>query len=251
MADITSQKKCSNKRCAIRKSESGNVLFLILIAVALFAALSYAVTSSTRSGGGDAASETNLVNSSAITQYPASVRTAIIRMIVSNGISDIDLWFDRPPYTNITAGEEFQVVFHPSGGGATYAEAPPDVMDPAGTNPDGEWFFNMDFEVENIATSENNTAGNEIIAFLPDIRRAICERINSELGITGIPDITPTLALNVNKNDGEPISTVNPAANMIGSSNMGAGAAELDGQAFGCFENGNGEYVYYHVLVER
>ena len=70
-----------------RKSESGNVLFLILIAVALFAALSYAVTQSSRSGSSDASSEKSLVSSSVLTEYPAGVRTAIMRMIVSSSIT--------------------------------------------------------------------------------------------------------------------------------------------------------------------
>ena len=66
-----------------RSGERGNVLFLILIAVALFAALSYAVTQSTRSGSGDASGETNLISSAQLTQYPAGIRTSIVRMIIA------------------------------------------------------------------------------------------------------------------------------------------------------------------------
>ena len=76
-------------------AQEGNVLFLILIAVALFAALSYAVTQSSRSGGGDT-SETTLINTAQITQYPASVRTSIIRMLVSGNVAADELLFVIP-----------------------------------------------------------------------------------------------------------------------------------------------------------
>ena len=72
------------------------MLFLILIAVALFAALSYAVTQSSRSGSGDANSEKSLVSGAEVTQYPAGVRTAIVRMVISNNISVDQLYFDDP-----------------------------------------------------------------------------------------------------------------------------------------------------------
>src|SRR5690606_2698113 len=89
-----------------REAESGNVLFLILIAVALFAALSYAVTQSTRSGGGDASGETNLISSAQVTQYPASVRTSLVRMIIGGKSIDTPITFNTPSdFGTLTAGQ--------------------------------------------------------------------------------------------------------------------------------------------------
>ena len=135
-----------NKLNFDRKGERGNVLFLILIAVALFAALSYAVTQSSRSGGGDAGSETSLINSAAITQYPASIRTSILRMVVSSGVQPEELLFDPPPYTNLeTNSVEEQGVFYPGvGGGATFAKAPGDVI-ASDSARDGTWYLMVTF----------------------------------------------------------------------------------------------------------
>src|SRR5690606_14672174 len=111
------------KNCKAQ-SESGNVLFLILIAVVLFAALSYAVTQSTRSGGGGASQETSLISSANVTQYPASIRTAILRMIVSKNTDADVLAFDPPAdfatFCDVSLANAAVCVFHPDGGAALY-----------------------------------------------------------------------------------------------------------------------------------
>ncbi len=241
-----------------RINESGNVLFLILIAVALFAALSYAVTSSSRSGGGDAASESNLINSAQITQYPASVRTAIVRMII-NGTDVTGLEFNVPSAFG-TLSSTAVGVFHPSGGGATFVSAPPDVLaNPSSQQP---WLFNSRYQIENIGTTPADNTGNDVIAFLPGIATAICARLNTELGISGGTDAdtngVPTAVV--------AIANVPTAAMNQIDSNSGIGAynaafeigGAFSGQPFGCadFNDGTpgtaaGDLVYYHVLVER
>ncbi len=242
-----------------RQGERGNVLFLILIAVALFAALSYAVTSSSRSGGGDASSETNLISSAQITQYPAAVRTSIVRMIIG-GAQVTDLEFNPPSdFANLSdsgGGAKGFGVFHPDGGGATYATIPPDVMADA---QQGTWTFNGDFEVVNIGVSTaTNAAGNDIIAFLPGVKESICNRINQELGIANTPIVTATVA---GVDPGTPgymrmmdNATKIPASEIVIGTGGAAGTnmADLDGQPYGCFRNtASGEFVYYHVIVER
>ena len=244
-----------------RKSERGNVLFLILIAVVLFAALSYAVTQSSRSGGGGTDGEANLVNSAQITQYPASVRTAIVRMIIG-GTDVTQMNFDPPSQFGTTCNAASTAcVFHPGGGGATRVTAPPEIMS-AGTQ--GVWIFSSAYDIENIGTTTATNGSNDIIAFLPGVSQSICERLNTELGVSAGTDADGD---NV-PDAGIALGNVPTPADEMDNDNLGIGPAalgaaqrllnNLSGQPFGCadFDSGNdqaddSDLVYFHVLVER
>lgn len=233
------------KSKAFFKQKDGNVLFLILIAVALFAALSYAVTSSTRTGGGSADSETNLISSAQITQYPSAVSTAVVRMIISGSTAE-EIRFNRPSeYDDLDTNDIG--VFHPDGGSATYIPAPADVM--VGTDA-GQWVFNADMEIPDIGLS--GVGGNDIIAYLIGIRQAICRKINEEHGLgTTIPVLTADRAAQYGERMFDDGSTdyMFPTVDVP---DIDDGANSFDGQPFGCFQNaGGGDYVYYHVIVER
>lgn len=241
-----------------RYKEEGNVLFLILIAVALFAALSYAVTQSTRSGSGDASSETNLISSSTLTQYPAGIRTALVRMIIANGRTVDDFEFNSPSDFGDCTGAggtpaTFRnCVFHPAGGGSTYQLAPADVM--ADGNA-GQWYYNGNFEVPNLGTAGDG--GNELIAFLPGVSQGICRKLNEEYGLpydtstaAGIPDFDGTDA-----NYTESQDTDNPGMPTGDQEDIDNATSDFDGQPFGCFFDtsmpADDQYIYYHVLIER
>lgn len=236
-----------------RLSESGNVLFLILIAVALFAALSYAVTQSTRTGGtGD--SETSLITSAQLTQYPATIRTSVVRMIIG-GLDIENLEFNAPQeFSNLQSNAVG--VFHPAGGAATYATAPGEMM--ADGNA-GTWVFNAENEIFYLGTTNEASAGTplsttvDLVAFLPGITQTLCSRVNDELGITGIPvetgiDVTENLV----NSDGTSSGHTDFCEGGCGAT-IGQDVAALDAQPFGCFEltASSGNYVYFHVLVER
>lgn len=250
--------------CKGRKGERGNILFLILIAVALFAALSYAVTQSSRSGSGNASSETNLVDSATITQYPASVRTSIIKMMVEDSVNVADMEFNTPSDfshggviddTSLTNASVKQAVFYPAGtttgtggGGATYENVGGNLMD---NGSEGTWHFNESFNIPGVGSS-----ANDLIAFVSGIKKSVCSKIDEQLGIgSTIPTVAAAVNVAVDQlSDGT--SQTNPAivpsvpvtpADIIDTGNA------LHGQGFGCFENGTGSgtYVYYHVLVDQ
>lgn len=225
--------------------QSGNVLFLILIAVALFAALSYAVTSSTRNTGDTG--ETVLISSAQITQYPTSLNPAIVRMLVS-GISIEEIRFNRPSDDEFDNLDSTEIgVFHPDGGGATYNPAPKDVM--VDGKP-GDWVFNAEMEVPDIGLS--GLRGNDVIAYLVGIKKTICMKINEEYGIgKTIPELDGSHSAEYETrmyDDG----TTDYEIPSVDVSDIDDGAGSFDGQPFGCFQDGGGgDYVYYHVILER
>ena len=229
----------------IKNQESGNVLFLILIAVALFAALSYAVTSSTRSQG-DSGKEGTLITSAAITQYPSSVIIDLRRMIFS-GVSADEVRFNKPADFDKLDSPELGV-FHPSGGSATYVPAAADAMQ---NDKAGEWTFNAEMEVPDISTT--NEGSNDIIAYLVGIKKSVCSKINLEYGLGAtVPVLNGDRSSLYTKNmvDDGVNDYVMPTGDVP---DIDDGSGAFNGQPFGCFQNGGGDptYVYYHVVVER
>lgn len=242
------------KKCNYAMKDEGNVLFLILIAVALFAALSYAVTSSTRSGG-NASSETTLISTAQITQFPASIGMAVVRMTMTGtGVDEVR--FNTPPdFGNLPPLALATGVFHPLGGGATAVKAPGDIMTSGAAT---DWVFNADLEIPEIGLG--GAGGNDLIAYLIGVKQGICDKLNVEYGVTavgdGIPitaDLSASYAVSMVDPDGAGVgdytfqTTDMPDIDDVPVGNVFAG------QPFGCFENvaASGVYVYYHIVSER
>ncbi|MCM2343576.1 MAG: hypothetical protein NDJ24_03370 [Alphaproteobacteria bacterium] len=228
-----------------RSGEEGNVLFLILVAVVLFAALSYAVTRTSSNNSGTVDNEKDKIAAAQMIQYPAGLRSTILRMEIG-GTSAEDLRFDSPAdFTNLS--NLSVLVFHPQGGGGTFVQSPPDLM--AG-EVSGNWYFNAEFEIENLGLNHGGQdIGNDIVAFLPGVKRGICMSVNEDLGVGSIPQVSADVsgAYMMQMIDGYSF----PAGEVILGTAGANGSDLLTGQPFGCFQNSTGEYVYYHVLADR
>jgi hypothetical protein len=244
------------------KHQKGNVLFLILIAVALFAALSYAVTQSSRSGG-DASKETNVINTASLTQYPNSVRTSVLRLIIA-GVDPLDIQFNKPDEFDTGTNPGIipsRAVFHPQGGAATYQQIPANITSGGAAI---DWRFNANFEVPLLGLSQASSGnGNELIAFAYGVSQSICGRVNKELhNDDTIPVTSTTLAeaadgSGTGINNSRTATTASPQTPAVPTSETvltsTGGTNWFSNKAFGCFANGsaNGPYVFYYVLAER
>lgn len=219
----------------IIKQERGNALFLILIAVALFAALSYAVTTSGR-GSGNIDREQALIAASQVTQFPAAIRTAVTRMVITGTLATaVD--FTTTPSASDTAD-----VFGAAGGGVVQQDVPANV---GGSAPAWNYLHanhgTDGWYIAGIGT-DATTSGRDVIVALSDISNAVCGTINRGLGITG----------NI-LNEG---TTVTYAAGTNGVNGLASSASTFfaynaDPQPFACVQNNSTHYVYYHAIVEQ
>lgn len=234
----------------MKSSQRGNVLFLILIAVALFAALSYAVTKST-SGGGNAQQENDALRAAEIVQYASNVKISIDRMRIVGSCSDTQISFLNSVaagYTNGSAPADNSChVFHGDGGGVSW-QTPS-----SGINDGSDWLFLGGPQVHGVGKTDFDTASSELAMLLFNLNEGICNKINSGLGHSfSTPPVDGSNYGIVTKFTGS--YTVGENINGIpGSSNPSPCPGGVCGIRSACFleEGGLERYIYYHVLIER
>lgn len=232
-----------------RSSESGNVLFYILIAVVLLAALSYAISESTRGNVQQLSEDRARIYAAEILEYANVVSNAVSQLRL-RGVDDDELCFDDPAwgasnYNHGGCADDINRLFHPDGAGMTWSRPPEDAMadSPA---PDNLWHFYGDNEVDDVGETCGAAACADLILVVDELAEQTCIQINELLSITNPGGVPPT---DTDIGETRFIGAFG-SARVIGDE---AGGANFRGRTAACFQRtaAPAEYTFYRVLIAR
>lgn len=204
----------------------GNVLFFILIAVALFAALSYAVSNSFRGGTGTITTEQARVSAGELLRSMGDIRQGYQYLWVQQGCSLDDIDFTNPATTPFDCD-----MFHPQGAGVAY---PNNLATYQTTGGSGLYTF---YYVGNAPSSGYGvdglgTSADDHMVVLEDVTVEICQAVNKMLDYDNFLD---------DKVDTDAGNTA-----IMGDIND-----EFDGQIAGCRRLGaSGQYDVFYVMQD-
>ena len=176
-----------------REACNGNVLFIILLGVVLFAGLNFTILRSQKSSSDSGSFEQYTVHASKIIRYGAEVKRAT-DLILTNGNSESDLSYAHPDadaaYGTYGTTPETEA-FHPNGGGAAYLIPNPKWLDQSqsGQAVYGQWVVSGRNSVRGVGTPTQDTCASmptaaeknkcaDLVLFLPYIKRDLCIAIN-------------------------------------------------------------------------
>ena len=156
---------------------SGNALIYVLIAIALFGALSFTLSRQTANNQEAVTMAAEEVELSAVRvlTYSAQVENVINQMLFIGSQYD-DLDFVRPGEASFDTQPLSDKVFHPSGGGLTGKALESKVVAQIDNNPPAGWYLGRFNNVEWSDTSEE-----DVILVAHQIRQDICSYINGTL----------------------------------------------------------------------
>jgi len=166
--------------------EAGNALIYVLIAIALFAALSFTLSRNTDTGEAGALSDQRAeLYATQIISYAAQAKSAVDQMMFSGArINQLD--FTDPSDAGFNSGTQkarTNRVFHPEGGGLVKGRLPSDAIDQSTTDPVAGWYLGRFNNVEWTAG-----AGDDVILIAYQIHQSVCEKINEKInGSAAIP----------------------------------------------------------------
>tara|TARA_B100000378_G_scaffold276927_1_gene275904 strand:- start:1255 stop:1941 length:687 start_codon:yes stop_codon:yes gene_type:complete len=222
------------------RANQGNVLFIILIAIVLFASLTYAVTRTTQTGS-NIDSEQNVLAVGEVLQYASSLRTAVAQIIAFQPNFDIDtLSFENDAdadYDNANCTDGSCKVFDPAGGGLNWNTSPPQ-----GINDGSSYVYSVRNRIEGVGSDSPSGLSTDLALLLPNVTQAACEAFNEALRLD-IPSIPQ-----------EEDNTIGTSKYAGGSWPYGGGTYMsftddvIWGEKAACFELSAGTYYFYAVI---
>jgi hypothetical protein len=221
------------------QKEDGNVLIIILLAVALIGALTAAIQGSQQKNS-NIDKETLILNVTQVQNYATELENGI-SYIMQNGISESDFRFSHPDansdYGNlITDTDKRDQMFHRDGGNAQY-RTPPKAI-----NDGSSWEF-----YGNTALPQAGSDAAELIAVLPNVTSDFCDTANEMIGISGRPKDSST-CINTGSS-----ARFSDSAQFSSSPNTTTEASfTIKPATRGCIECiSDGSLHYFHVLIAR
>lgn len=167
--------------CVSRPKERGNILFMVLIAIALIGILTAVISQSSDGEKAGIDGETLTIRASETQRYASELERGI-GYIMQHGISESDIRFAIPTDTaNATGYGDLAAdatpkdqMFHPDGGAANYRDPPSDVQLTA-----APWEFYGGTRIPGAGTNKA-----DLIAVLPNVTLQFCQKINALNGQT-------------------------------------------------------------------
>ena len=218
---------------------SGNVIWIILIAVSLFALLTYAVTKGGRQEQSSLTKEQAGLVAAEIVQHASDIKIAVNRIMLYSGGDDTVISFAHPS-ANATYGTYGTTpkneIFNPAGGNAVW-QSPP-----SGANDGSAYEFMGRLKITGVGSGAA-AAGAELTVNLFALTASVCEEINKTLGHTwtSIPVNAGT------------ITTTRFAGTYTDGDTVVGTSSELTGKFSFCFREGAGgqRYIFTYVLRAR
>ncbi len=179
MQILSMQSFTNSQKDKPRQRERGNILFMILIAIVLIGALTVAIQSSSQPDGANINDETLLIRATEVQRYASELERAVT-FILQDGKSESDIRFAHPSanadYGDLpTDTDPTDQVFSRDGGGANYRAPPEDI------NDGSAWEFYAGTHIPGVGRADRA----ELVAVLPHVTQAFCDKINEINGQTG------------------------------------------------------------------
>ncbi|MEM6811267.1 MAG: hypothetical protein AAF549_02250 [Pseudomonadota bacterium] len=224
-------------------TESGNILFYILIAVVLLAALTYAVSNSTRTNTSTISIQQAKIAAQELTEYGQILTEAVSKLLLRK-CRDDDISFEHPDlsdeYDNFGAPDDNRChVFQTNGGNVNLLEIQPNWIDPDARNLPSYQVPLFSGSHCVIGSGEEECREPELTVLVGYLQKEVCSEINR---LFNNPDMIDPDGILLTED-----MIFNGRYSLFSEID---GDINIEGRLAGCVET-NDSYTFYQVLLPR